>query len=182
MSLRLPAIVGYDPWVWLIWGRELTSGTLSSDGTIAWKPLPVLVTALLVPFGEAAPQLWLLVSRAVGLSGLVAVGGLAARLARDGLVCRAPASLRLCTRVLRLCTRVLRPCPAARRPGALVGAVAAIVAVVAFLLTPDAEARWLRHCCRATSSRSRPHCACGPCGGTSTAAPGRRCCSGRWPG
>ena len=102
-SLRLPAIVGYDPWVWLIWGRELTQGTLSSDGTIAWKPLPVLVTALLVPFGEAAPQLWLLVSRAVGLSGR-----------RDGRL-------------------------------ALVGAVAAAVAVAAFLLTPDAEARWLRH-------------------------------------
>jgi hypothetical protein len=111
----LPAIVGYDPWVWLIWGRELTRGTLSSDGTIAWKPLPVLVTALLAPFGEAAPQLWLLVSRAVGLSGLVAVGSVAARLARGGV----------------------------REP--LVGAVAATVAVVAFLLTPDAEARWLRH-------------------------------------
>ena len=92
-SLRLPAIVGYDPWVWLIWGRELTQGTLSSDGTIAWKPLPVLVTALLVPFGETAPQLWLLVSRAVGLSGLVAVGGLAARLARDGLASASRASM-----------------------------------------------------------------------------------------
>lgn len=83
LSLRLPAIVGYDPWVWLIWGRELNQGTLTSDGTIAWKPLPVLVTALLVPIGESAPDLWLLVSRAVGLSGLVAVGGLAARLTRD---------------------------------------------------------------------------------------------------
>ncbi|MGZ8750858.1 MAG: hypothetical protein ACXWYP_08265 [Pseudonocardia sp.] len=143
-SLRLPAIVGYDPWVWLIWGRELAQGTLSSDGTIAWKPLPVLVTALLVPFGEAAPQLWLLVSRAVGLSGLVAVGGLAARLARDGLgsascasvyassasVYASPASVPDERRTVRL---------------ALVGAVAAVVAVAAFLLTPDAEARWLRH-------------------------------------
>ncbi len=37
--------------------------------------------------------------------------------------------------------------PEARRDGrlALVGAVAAVVAVAAFLLTPDAEARWLRH-------------------------------------
>ena len=144
-SLRLPAIVGYDPWVWLIWGRELTQGTLSSDGTIAWKPLPVLVTALLVPFGEAAPQLWLLVSRAVGLSGLVAVGGLAARLACDGLASAypggpAPASP---ASVYASPASVL----ATRRDGrlALVGAVAAAVAVAAFLLTPDAEARWLRH-------------------------------------
>ena len=164
-SLRLPAIVGYDPWVWLIWGRELTQGTLSSDGTIAWKPLPVLVTALLVPFGEAAPQLWLLVSRAVGLSGLVAVGGLAARLARDGLASAscAPvhassasvhaspavvhASPAVCARESCGCARELLSVPEARRDGrlALVGAVAAVVAVAAFLLTPDAEARWLRH-------------------------------------
>ena len=143
-SLRLPAIVGYDPWVWLIWGRELTQGTLSSDGTIAWKPLPVLVTALLVPFGEAAPQLWLLVSRAVGLSGLVAVGGLAARLARDGLASASCASVHASPAVVHANSLSV---PEGRRDGrvALVGAVAAVVAVAAFLLTPDAEARWLRH-------------------------------------
>src|SRR6185312_6745156 len=102
----------------------------------AWKPLPVLVTALLAPSGEAAPQLWLLVSRAVGLSGLVAVGGLAARLARDGLaVPRASAPT--------------RASPALEHGGSAsahtAGGVAAAVAVFAFLLTPDAEARWLRH-------------------------------------
>jgi len=150
-SLRLPAIVGYDPWVWLIWGRELTQGTLSSDGTIAWKPLPVLVTALLVPFGEAAPQLWLLVSRAVGLSGLVAVGGLAARLARDGLASASCASVHASPASVHASPAVVHAnspsVPEGRRDGrvALVGAVAAVVAVAAFLLTPDAEARWLRH-------------------------------------
>ena len=167
--------MGYDPWVWLIWGRELTQGTLSSDGTIAWKPLPVLVTALLVPFGEAAPQLWLLVSRAVGLSGLVAVGGLAARLARDGLasaypggpgtslrlyaspafVHASPASVHASPASVHASSASVHASPAfvdaifrgERRDGrlALVGAVAAAVAVAAFLLTPDAEARWLRH-------------------------------------
>ena len=142
VSLRLPAIVGYDPWVWLIWGRELTRGTLSSDGTIAWKPLPVLVTALLAPFGEAAPQLWLLVSRAVGLSGLVAVGSVAARLARAGLgVPRVPASL-ASGYASPAC---VHPARHERRSVVLVGVVAALAAVVAFLLTPDNEARWLRH-------------------------------------
>jgi hypothetical protein len=114
VSLRVPAIVGYDPWVWLIWGREVTRGTLSSDGTIAWKPLPVLVTAVLVPAGGAAPDLWLLVSRAVGLSGLVAVFGLAAHLVGRGA-------------------------------GRLAALVAGAVETVTFLLTPDNEARWLRH-------------------------------------
>jgi hypothetical protein len=145
VSLRLPAIVGYDPWVWLIWGRELTRGTLSSDGTIAWKPLPVLVTALLAPFGEAAPQLWLLLSRAVGLSGLVAVGSVAARLARGGLgVPRVPASLASGYASPASVHTSSAFVPAARRR-ALIGAVAGTVAVVAFLLTPDNEARWLRH-------------------------------------
>ena len=85
-SLGLPAVVGYDPWVWVIWGRELAHGALVSDGTIAWKPLPVLVTALFAPFGPAAPALWLVVARAAGLAGLVGVYGLAARLtgARGG--------------------------------------------------------------------------------------------------
>ena len=144
VSLRLPAIVGYDPWVWLIWGRELTRGTLSSDGTIAWKPLPVLVTALLAPFGQAAPQLWLLVSRAVGLSGLVAVGSVAARLARAGLgVPRVPASL-ASGYASPASVHTSSALVSAARGRVLVGTVAATVAVVAFLLTPDAEARWLR--------------------------------------
>jgi len=95
----------------------------------------VLVTALLTPSGEAAPQLWLLVSRAVGLSGLVAVGGLAARLARDGLgvpLASAPAGARPAS----VHTSSAR---------AVAATVAAAVAVLAFLFTPDAEARWLRH-------------------------------------
>jgi hypothetical protein len=157
LSLRLPAIVGYDPWVWLIWGRELTQGTLTSDGTIAWKPLPVLVTALLVPFGDAAPQLWLLASRAVGLSGLVAVGGLAARLARDGLASCAPVPASCacgppsCACVPASCACGPPSCASMTggrrlpRALALAGPVAATVAAVTFLLTPDNEARWLRH-------------------------------------
>jgi hypothetical protein len=117
-SLPLPAIVGYDPWVWLIWGRELTRGVPSSDGTIAWKPLPVLVAAALTPTGPAAPQLWLLVARAGALAGLVGAWGLAARLVRD----------------------------TDRAAGARVAAAAAgAVAASAVLLTPDGEARWLRH-------------------------------------
>lgn len=109
-SLRVPAMLGFDPWVWLIWGRELWHGLPTNDGSLAWKPLPVLVTVWLEPFGAAAPALWLVVSRAAGLFGVVLVWRLAARLAGP------PTAL-------------------------LAGAVAA----AAFLLTPDAESRWVRH-------------------------------------
>lgn len=80
-SLALPAVLGYDPWAWLVWGRELTRGKLSTDGGPSWKPLPVLVTTVLAPFGGAAPDLWLLLVRAGGLFGLVLAYRLAARFA-----------------------------------------------------------------------------------------------------
>jgi len=109
-SLWVPALLGFDPWVWLIWGRELTVGLPTTDGSVAWKPLPVLVTPLLTPFGDAAPALWLVLSRAAGLFGVVLVWRLAALFA-----------------------------------GAGTAALAGTVAAAAFLLTPDDEARWIRH-------------------------------------
>ncbi|MFC5232596.1 hypothetical protein [Pseudonocardia zijingensis] len=113
-SLVLPALLGFDPWVWLIWGREALRGALATDGSVAWKPLPVLVTAPAAVFGDAAPALWAVVVRACGLFGVVLVVRLAARIAA----------------------------PRGR-------AVAGIVAGAAFLLTPDAESRWVRHALQA---------------------------------
>ncbi|HWM58826.1 MAG TPA: hypothetical protein VNO83_13410 [Pseudonocardia sp.] len=112
-SLATPAMLGFDPWVWLIWGREAVHGRLATDGTVAWKPLPVLVTALLAPFGSAAPALWTVLARAGGLFGLILVFRLAARFTGPAGRFGAPA--------------------------------AGLVAVAAFLLTPDTEARWVRH-------------------------------------
>lgn len=109
-SVPVPALLGFDPWVWLIWGRELLGGLPTTDGSLAWKPLPVLVTVLLAPFGNAAPALWLVVARAAGLFGVVLVWRLAARLT-----------------------------------GPPTAALAGAVAAATFLLTPDAESRWIRH-------------------------------------
>lgn len=109
-SLGFPAVLGYDPWAWLVWGRELTRGELSLAAGPSWKPLPVLVTTALAPLGDAAPALWLVVARTGGLLAVALAYRLAARLAP---------------------------------PGGRV--VAGAVAVVALLLTPDAEARWIRH-------------------------------------
>src|ERR687884_2231506 len=48
----------YDPWSWLLWGREVTGGALSTVDGPAFKPLPVAVCALLAPLGGGAPGAW----------------------------------------------------------------------------------------------------------------------------
>ena len=57
----------YDPWAWLLWGREVAGGGLNTVDGPAFKPLPVAVCALLAPLGTgAAPWAWVLLVRAVG--------------------------------------------------------------------------------------------------------------------
>ena len=79
--LAIPATPAYDPWAWLVWGREVAHLQLDTLGGPAWKPLPVAITTLLSPFGEGAPTLWLVISRAAGLLTLVAVYRLATHFA-----------------------------------------------------------------------------------------------------
>jgi hypothetical protein len=71
LSLLLPSTPTYDPWAWLIWGREIASGHLSTLTGPSWKPLPVLVTTAFSVAGAAAPALWLVVARAGALLSLV---------------------------------------------------------------------------------------------------------------
>ena len=80
-SLLLPWAPGYDPLAWLVWGREVASLQLDTTSGPAWKPLPVAVTALLSPAGEAAAALWVALARAGALAAVVAAAALAARLA-----------------------------------------------------------------------------------------------------
>jgi hypothetical protein len=82
-SLALPSVPTYDPWAWIVFGRELTDpgvafSTLSGTG---WKPLPVLLTAPFGVFGDAAPSLWLVAARCAGLAAMVLAFRLAARAA-----------------------------------------------------------------------------------------------------
>jgi hypothetical protein len=81
LSLLAPSTPTYDPWAWLVWGREVGSLELDTTAGPAWKPLPVLVTTLLAPLGDLAPSLWLLVARAGGLLALVLAFRLGARIA-----------------------------------------------------------------------------------------------------
>ncbi len=79
--LVLPSAPLHDQWAWIVWGRELVHLDLDASAGPAWKPLPVLVTALLAPFGGATPSLWLAVARFGGLLSLVLGYRLAARFA-----------------------------------------------------------------------------------------------------
>ena len=62
-SLALPYLPVYDPWAWLVWGRELLQGNFETAAGPSWKPLPVLIDAPLSLLGDGAPKAWLLVAR-----------------------------------------------------------------------------------------------------------------------
>jgi hypothetical protein len=81
-SLALPSGPTYDPYAWLIWGRDLAHLQLATNGTgTSWKPLPAVVDALLSPLGGGAAGGWLVVARAGGAFALFMAGRLAWRLA-----------------------------------------------------------------------------------------------------
>ncbi|PZS10321.1 MAG: hypothetical protein DLM64_08780 [Solirubrobacterales bacterium] len=81
--LLLPSTPSYDPWAWIVWGREIVSSHFSfaTAGGPSWKPLPVVFTTVFGLLGGAAPKLWLIVARAGGLLALLAAYRLGARLA-----------------------------------------------------------------------------------------------------
>jgi hypothetical protein len=81
LSLLGPDQPTYDPWAWIIWGRETLHLDLVTTTGPSWKPLPWLFTTPFALFGGAAPQLWLVVARAGGLLAFAMAYRLAARLA-----------------------------------------------------------------------------------------------------
>jgi hypothetical protein len=83
LSLLLPYQPLYDPWGWLVWGRELTRFDLATAQGMSWKPLPVLVDAPLSLLGQAAPKGWLFVARSGWLLAPLLAGWLALRLSGE---------------------------------------------------------------------------------------------------
>ena len=61
-TIILPGVPSYDPWAWIVWGREVLAADLRTATGPSWKPLPILFTAPFSLFGEAAPELWLVVA------------------------------------------------------------------------------------------------------------------------
>lgn len=70
----------YDPWAWLLWGREIAELRLSTAEGPAFKPLPVAVAVLLTSLGGMAPWLWVLIVRASAVAALLLAHRLATRL------------------------------------------------------------------------------------------------------
>jgi hypothetical protein len=118
VTLLIPSTPSYDPWSWLVWGREIVHLDLETTGGPTWKPLPMVFVTVFSLFGKAAPDLWLVVARAGAVMAVVMVFKVAATLTRL-LIARpegaqAPAGASLAQRA------------GALAPGVLAGLVAAV--------------------------------------------------------
>ncbi|MGA2928461.1 MAG: hypothetical protein ABSG43_21210 [Solirubrobacteraceae bacterium] len=82
LSLLIPSTPSYDPWAWLVWGREIVHLDLHTTGGPSWKPLPMIFTTVFALFGHAQPDLWLIVARAGAVIAVVMSFKLAWRLTR----------------------------------------------------------------------------------------------------
>ncbi len=80
LSLLVPSTPSYDPWAWLVWGREIIHLDLHTPGGPSWKPLPMLFTTVFAVFGKAQPDLWLIVARAGAVMSVAMVFKLGWRL------------------------------------------------------------------------------------------------------
>jgi hypothetical protein len=80
-----PSLPSYDPFAWVVWGRELAHHIIGpheafvTGGGPSWKPFPVIFTTIFGFFG-AAPKLWVAMARAGGLFGLFVAFRLGSRL------------------------------------------------------------------------------------------------------
>ena len=80
LSLLYPSTPSYDPWGWLLWGREILHLKLNTVGANSFKPLPVIFTLPFALFGKAQPDLWLAVGRSGAFFAVAMAFKLAARL------------------------------------------------------------------------------------------------------
>jgi hypothetical protein len=85
LTLLLPSTPTYDPWAWILWGREIVDLDLITTGGPSWKPFPMLFTVPFQLFGEdAAPYLWVWFARAGGFLACAMCYRLARRLVPGG--------------------------------------------------------------------------------------------------
>jgi hypothetical protein len=101
LTFLAPSAPTYDPWAWIIWGREILHFDLSTVDGPSWKPLPVLLTTPFALFGSLAPDLWLFTARAGAIAGVIMafrvarrLGGLPAGAAAAAAYAVAPWTLR----------------------------------------------------------------------------------------
>ncbi|MDO8211813.1 hypothetical protein [Conexibacter sp. CPCC 206217] len=92
-TLLYPSTPTYDPWSWIVWGREIIHFDLVTTDGPSWKPLTVIFTTLFAPFGSIAPDLWLVVGRAGAFMAVFLAFRLAWRLTGGSLPARAIAGV-----------------------------------------------------------------------------------------
>ncbi|HLJ02864.1 MAG TPA: hypothetical protein VKT31_05455 [Solirubrobacteraceae bacterium] len=71
---------GFDPFGWMVWGRQTVSGSLNTNAAPSWKPLPYLFTLPYAVFGHYQLWLWMITVVAVSLGGVVFAARIAYRL------------------------------------------------------------------------------------------------------
>ena len=71
---------GYDPYGWLVWGRQTIKGALDTNAAPSWKPLPYLFTLPYALAGHYQLWLWMITSVAISLSGVIFAARIAYRL------------------------------------------------------------------------------------------------------
>jgi hypothetical protein len=81
LELGLRLTPSYDPYGWLVWGRQTLHLALDPAGAPSWKPLPWLLSTPLTLAGAAAPSLWLILAGAAGWLALWLAYRLGQRLA-----------------------------------------------------------------------------------------------------
>jgi hypothetical protein len=71
---------GFDPYGWLVWGRQTLKGALDTNAAPSWKPLPYLFTLPFALVGHYQLWLWMITSVAISLSGVIFAARIAYRL------------------------------------------------------------------------------------------------------
>lgn len=108
LSVLIAPTPSYDPWAWIIWGRELTGLSdlgFTTAAATGWKPLPVLATTPLSLLGpDLAPAAWVAVVRTAALLALILVGRTAHRAAGWPAAAAAVAFLLVSPQALELVT------------------------------------------------------------------------------
>jgi hypothetical protein len=71
---------GYDPYGWLVWGKQTLHWNLDTNGAPSWKPLAYIFTVPYAVFGHYALWLWMFTSVTVSLSAVLFAARIAYRL------------------------------------------------------------------------------------------------------
>ncbi|HWF73884.1 MAG TPA: hypothetical protein VG186_11100 [Solirubrobacteraceae bacterium] len=118
VSILYPSTPSYDPWGWLLWGREIIHLKLLTVGGNSFKPFPVLFTIPFALFGKAQPDLWLALARAGAIFTVAMAFKLAARITLSFMGDAGPAGRQGAARLL------------AYGPAVLAGTVAALSVLI----------------------------------------------------